>query len=242
MLKYFVTSCAAAAWLSAAPALAQDNAGPSRWGVAVGFAPTWKVPEAGPLGTLAEKSLAFGHLGLDVAGRDFRAGVVRGRYRQDDWGVSLVHRTFTEGSTQGAIITKCILEISCHVTGTEYRYQDAAMTGLEANRFFSFFTIGNVAAVGVDLAGGLGWYRRMVERRDALNIFTTTSTEPILSSESTQVPASQLSKMKPSLLGRAEVAVAIQMTRELKLRLSGGVNYPGTDVVNVSLLYFFGAN
>ena len=242
MLKCFVTWCVAAVWLAASPALAQDNAGPSRWGVAVSIAPTWKVPEAGPLGKLAEKSLVFGDSGLDIAGRDFRVGVVRGRYRQDDWGVSLVHRTFNEGSTQGAIITKCILEISCHVVGTEYRYQDARLAGIEANRFFSFLTIGNVVQVGVDLAGGVGWYRRMVERRDALNIFTTTSTEPILSSESAQVPASDLSKMKPSLLGRAEVAVALQMTRELKLRLSGGMNYPGTDIVNVSLLYFFGAN
>lgn len=242
MWKSVVTCCVGTVLLAASPVMAQGTDGPNRWGLAVSFAPVWQVPDKGPFGKLAEKSLEMADVGYDISGRDFRVGVVRGRDRRDDWGISLVHRTFKEDSIQGGIVKKCILEISCHVEGAELRYQDAALTGIEANRFVTVARIGNVVQVGVDLAAGLGWYTGKVERRDALNTFTDSSTEPVLGFTPTQVPASDLSKTKPSLLGRAEIAAAVRVTQAVKLRVSGGFNYPGTDVGSVSLMYFFGSN
>lgn len=238
-----VTCCVGIVFLAIAPALAQENERQNRWGVGGSISPSWRVPEgSGPLAKLAEVSLTSGDLGYDIAGADFRIGVVRGRDGGGDWGVSLVRRTFKEGSTQGAIVTECILGISCYVYGTEYRYQDAALTGVEANKFISFGTIRNVLQFGIDLAVGVGWYQREVERRDAFNRFTETSTEPILGFLSEQVPASELSSLDPMMLGRAELAAAVLLRRGLKVRVSGGMNYPGAHVASVSLMYFFGAN
>src|SRR5262245_32345667 len=93
--------------LTPAAALAQNDEGPNRWGVAVSFAPSWKVPEGdSPFGKLAEVALTAGDLGYDVSGSDFRIGFVRGRHLQGDWGVSYVRRTFKEGSSQGDIVTE----------------------------------------------------------------------------------------------------------------------------------------
>jgi hypothetical protein len=209
--------------------------------VTVSIAPFWKVPENGPFARLAEVSLSEGDLGYDITGSDLRIGVVRGRRGEGDWGVSFVRRTFEDGSTQGALLTECILEISCYGYGTQYVYQDTTLTGVEANRFIAFGTYRGVVQIGADLAGGVGWYQGTVERREAFNDFSEGSTEPEIRSISTDVSAAELSPIEPSLLGRAELAAAVLLTRALHIRFSGGLNYPGTHVASVSILYFFDA-
>jgi hypothetical protein len=229
--------------LTPSVALAQNGDGPNRWGVAVSFAPNWKIPEGdSPFGKLAEVSLSQGDLGYDVSGADFRIGIVRGRHGQGDWGVSFVRRSFKEGSTQGAIVTEC-QEFGCSTYGTQYLYQDASLMGIEANKFIPFGTIANRVQLGVDIAVGVGWYQKDVERRELVYEFlgppTFDTLETVVSS---QVPASELAAFDPALLGRAEIAGAVLVTRGLKVRVSGGMNYPGTHAASVSLMYFFGGN
>jgi hypothetical protein len=224
------------------PVLAQDDEGPNRWGVSVSFAPNWKVPEGdSPFGKLAEVALTAGDLGYDVSGADFRIGVVRGRHLQGDWGVSYVRRTFKEGSTQGGILTECE-QNNCFTYGEEFLYQDASVTGIEANKFIGFGTIANRVQIGVDIAIGVGWYQKTVERREASTDFLPPNfNTPVVTISSEQVPATQLSPVDPSLLGRAEIAAAVVVTQGLKVRISGGMNYPGTHAASVSLMYFFGS-
>jgi hypothetical protein len=244
MNRAVVLACCLAALLgTASPALAQGAAPSAQWGIALGVAPAWTVPGGdGPLAKLAQASLESADLGYTIDGVDLRVGIIRGRRGHGNWGIALVRRVFKNGSIQGAIVTECILEISCFVRGTEYHYQDAALTGVEASRFVPFGTIRNAVQIGVDLAAGTGWYRHTVERREATNEFTEGNTEATPGFRSELVPASELSKFHPSLLGRAELAVAVLMSPKLNLRVSGGVNYPGASVGSVSVAYFFGSN
>jgi hypothetical protein len=228
---------------ASAPAFAQADNDSSQWGITVGVAPNWRVPKSdNALGKLAERSITLGDLGYHIEGVDFRAGVVRGQAGRGNWGMGLVRRTFTDDSRQGAIVEQCILGVSCFVEGTEYRYQDASLTGVEAETFLPVVSIRDVVSVGLSFGIGAGWYQGMAEKREATNEFTESSTEPITGFRSEEVPASELSTWHPTILGRAEVTVAVRLTSRLDVKVSAGLNYPGVNVGRVSLAYFFGSN
>ena len=44
----------------------------------------------------------------------------------------------------------------------------------------------------------------------------------------------------PSILGRVELAGAFTVRPDLKIRVSGGFNFPGTQVFSIDAMYFFG--
>ena len=110
MLRQIAILCLGA--LLALPTLvaAQPNAAtdPSRWGVAVGFIPSFEISGgSSAIGKLAEVMFDRGDEGLDVKGSDFRIGIVRGRRLGGEWGVSYIRRSFDKDSTQGGTSEFC---------------------------------------------------------------------------------------------------------------------------------------
>jgi hypothetical protein len=54
------------------------------------------------------------------------------------------------------------------------------------------------------------------------------------------VDARELMATDPAMLGRVELAATVLLPRGLKVRISGGMNFPGTHGVQLMGLYFFG--
>jgi hypothetical protein len=246
--RLFAACCAGALLVAPASLAAQEPEVPQRWGVSATFVPSWKVPSGdSPLAKLGELVLTSGDGGLGVTGGDFRIGVVRGRHLEGDWGVSYVRRTFEDGSFQGEIVNECPSLQNCSVFGERYIYQGVTLDGIEANKFITFGTIQNTVQIGVDISIGVGWLKGTAEKTEARTEFIQGPPPqfqgqivPII--ETSQVPATELSTTDPTLLGRAELAAAVILPRGLKVRVSGGMNYPGQHTLGVVIMYFFGQN
>lgn len=247
--------CVAFLLCGAFTAAAQSD--PTRWGASASFAPKWNVPTgSGPLAQMAEVLFESGDFGMNVRGSDFRIGAVRGRSLAGEWGVSFVRRTMKDGSTQGGIEEQCFdntgpggqITRQCFSAGTLYIYHDVTMRGVEVNKFIPFLLIKKRIQVGVDLAGGVGVLKGFAERREPDTIFTDvrnaqgqiigqTSTTII---NSTIVDAKALMGLDPTLIGRVELAVAGILMPQLKVRFSGGINFPGMHSASLTASYFFG--
>lgn len=210
----------------------------SGWGVNVSTVPSWRVPSGDSvLGKLGEVALSEGDLGLSVEGSDFRIGVVRGKPLGGEWGVSFVRRQFEDGSTQGAILENCFEGFQgtqCNRFGTVYTYQNVTLTGVEANKFIPFGTIKQRLQIGIDLAGGIGAMKGSAEKRSV--IFEGEE----VTEDVTETEARELLAFDPAVFGRFELGAAVILPRGLKLRVSGGMNFPGVHTASLSVMYFFG--
>jgi hypothetical protein len=223
----------------------------------VSFAPAWSVPSgSGPLAQLAEVVHESGDFGMDVKGSDFRIGVARGRQLSGDWGVTFVRRKMKDGSKQGGIEEECqtnpgpggVVFSQCFAGGTEYLYQDVSITGVEVNKFIPFVTIKNRVQVGVDVAGGVGAMKGTALKREPESVYTDVRNAQgqiigqnvSVRIDTSTVGAKELMVFDPTLLGRVEIAVAAIIAPPLKVRFSGGMNFPGVHTASVTAMYFFG--
>jgi hypothetical protein len=251
---HVVVGVALLGWASVAEA--QNE--PSRWGVAGAIVPLWNVPSgSGPLGKLAEAVYEAGDLGIDIDGKDFRIGIVRGRMLAGEWGVSFVRRTIEDGSSQGGFLEDCQdispfgqPQIVCFVGGEKFVYRDTRLNGLEVNKFIPVVMIKQRLQIGVDLAGGFGAISGTAEQQQPRNElqpvfnaqgqFVGQTHSVVIDTEI--VDAKGLMVFDPTLLGRVEFAVAGIVTPSLKVRFSAGMNFPGSQVASVGVSYFFGRN
>lgn len=237
----------------------------SSWGVVGGFSPWGPDSRVEKIVTplFNEDLLPL----LD--GSDLRIGIVRGRILSGDWGVTFIRKTMAQGSSAntsdgggcdgrpgagGAIVFNCFDD---GVTVTPDALQ---MTGFEVHKFVPFGTIKKRVQIGLNFAGGLGvgkgqfrtkGFRRTYSCSYPANVFpvgepcvdrpvtgesvvptgTGTGTEPfayMTSSGSNRVP-----------LGKLELAGAFIAASRLKVRVSGGLNYPGWSNFGVTAIYFF---
>ena len=155
---------------------------------------------------------------LDLAGQDLRVGLTRGSTLGNEWAVLFVKRRIDEGATLGVF------------GGDTYVFRPGVeLTGFMAEAYGALVTIKRRAQIGGVVAGGVaraeGFARRTsglpdAPAADVLTLFART------------VPF--------QLLARAEVAVAFRLAPGAKLRFSGGFDWPGTTVVGVTMMYFFG--
>ena len=215
------TPCVAALLVAAlfalpAPAFAQlDN--PS-WGISVGFAPLWKVPD--------QLRTVLGADTLDIRGREFRVGLIRGTTLGGEWGVSLVHKRLAKDSKVAVRQSNDIISV---VTN------DAEMLGFEVHRFFSFVRIGH-AQIGVNVGGGLAEMRGFVTG-SVQSAGGTAISAPIGFSELFTLAGTNLSVLP---LARVEIAGAGLIGDRVKVRVGGGFNMPGIQVASVSVSWLMG--
>ena len=155
---------------------------------------------------------------LDISGRSVRVGISRGRMRGSEWGVTYLRRTINEGSRLVDYL------------GRTYNFGESVrLTGVMGEQFGSFGTIANRVQIGVLIGGGLAKVEGLVfpssggEPRDAREVLTLFAHETSF-----------------QLLARAEIGAAILVAPGVKVRVSGGFDWPGTTVVTITGLYFFG--
>jgi hypothetical protein len=190
------------------------------WGITAGFSPQWSVPGDWLAGLFDASS-------LEVKGPEFRIGVIRGTTLGGEWGVSLIHKRLAKESTLAIEGSTDILTVVA---------DDAELVGVEVHRFFPFARPGNRVQIGVNLGGGIAQLRGFVTG----SYVGVTSTDFTLPFPEAFVVAGREIDWIP--LARAELAVAALMGERMKVRVSGGFNMPGFQIVSLSFSYLLGSD
>ena len=220
------------AWLAAvavivgtlAPSAAFAQLDETSWGISAGVTPYWSMP-GDMLGSLFGDDVT-----LDIKGPEFRLGVIRGTTNGGEWGVSLIYKRLAKDSHVEVAGSTSLLSVNA---------DDAEMLGVEVNRFFPFARAGRVQ-IGANLGGGVGTLRGFVHGSlIPTGGSSSTATDVTLPfSESFSLATDQEVHVIP--LGRAEIGAAALIGDRLKVRVSGGFNVPGFQVVSLSFSYLLG--
>ena len=187
------------------------------WGITGGVSPRWSMP-----GTLLAD--LFDATTLDVKGPEFRVGVIRGTTNGGEWGVSLIHKRLSKESTLEIEGSRNVLTVVA---------DDAELIGVEVHRFFPFARSGRVQ-IGANLGGGIAQLRGFVT---GVQIGTTSTSFELPFPEAFVVAGREIDWLP---VGRAEIGAATLIGERLKLRVSGGFNMPGFQVVSLSFSYLLG--
>lgn len=214
--RWPVLMLTAFALLTPNPAAAQID-DPS-WGITAGFSPQWSIP-GDWLASLFDATT------IDVKGPEFRLGIVRGTTLGGEWGVSLIHKRLSKESTVAIEGTDDLLTVVA---------DDAEMLGVEVHKFIPFARAGERVQVGLNLGGGIAQLRGFISGTfiDATSTDFTLPFPDVLAVKGRQIDWAPV--------GRAELAVATLVGERLKVRVSGGFNMPGFQVVSLSFSYLLG--
>jgi hypothetical protein len=217
MTKTHVVVICAVASVLLAPSRAAAQIDDTSWGITAGVSPQWSMPGEWLAGL-------FDATTVDVKGPEFRLGVIRGTTLGGEWGVSLIHKRLSKESTIEVEGSNDLLTVVA---------DDAELIGVEVHRFFPFARAGRVQ-IGVNLGGGIAQLRGFVTGRQ-IGATTTDFTLPF--PDAFAVVDREIDWMP---VGRAELAAAVLAGERLKVRVSGGFNMPGFQVVSVSFSYLLG--
>jgi hypothetical protein len=187
------------------------------WGITGGVSPRWSMP-----GTLLAD--LFNATALDVKGPEFRVGVIRGTTLGGEWGISLIHKRLSKESTIEVEGSRDLLTVVA---------DDAELIGVEVHRFFPFARTGRVQ-IGANLGGGIAQLRGFVS---GVHLGTTSTSFTVPFPEAFVVTGREIDWLP---VGRAEIGAATLIGERLKVRISGGFNMPGFQVVSLSFSYLLG--
>ena len=214
------SGCAAALCLGCLlmmPVRADAQIDDTSWGITGGVSPRWTIP-----GTLFAD--LFDASTLDVKGPEFRVGIIRGTTLGGEWGVSLIHKRLSKESTIEIEGSNDLLTVIA---------DDAELIGVEVHRFFPFARAGRVQ-IGVNLGGGISQLRGFVT---GVQLGATSSSFSLPFPEAFVVAGREIDWLP---LGRAELGAATIIGERLKIRVSGGFNMPGFQVISFSFSYLLG--
>lgn len=167
--------------------------------------------------SMAVFDAVYGAEELDISGGDFRVGFVRGRTIGSEWGVSFVRKSLKEG---GLIAT----------ADQTFAFQgDAGMVGVEVNRFAVFGTIRGRVQIGMIIGAGVASLRGTAR---------TAQGEIVEAKEAFSLAGNSDIPVHP--IGRLEFGGAAIVTAGFKIRVSGGLDWPGTAKLTIGGVYFFG--
>lgn len=208
---------------------AQDRR--THWGVSAGLAPRWTASAA-----WAER--LYGADTMDWGGADLRIGVVRGSDLGGDWGIAFVRRSIEDGGVH-------VVSGTAGGAGNErepgrYVTSGVTATGVEVHRFAPFGgAIADRVQIGLEFGAGVAMLEGLADLQDAESGVVIRSV-PV----GTVLVPRGLEKLGVDGLapiGRLELAVAAIPVWGMKVKVKGGLNFPGTQVFSVSVHYLFGA-
>jgi hypothetical protein len=175
-------------------------------------------------------------------------------------------RTTSGAGCSGGGTTVVVLR--CEDFEADLVRRDTVLNGIEAHKFVPFFTIARRVQVGMNIAGGLGFMSGEVNITNFRTTYTctfppgvfpgtptfdddgpgnqcagaTVSNRATVQTGSSSGDIQRLLKSESSMIpiGRAEIGGAVIVTPHFKVRIAGGLNYPGTNVVAITGVVFFG--
>jgi hypothetical protein len=120
------------------------------------------------------------------------------------------------------------------------------MTGVEAHVFMPFATIRERVQIGATFAGGVArmdgtsdrFIEHLVVNGGSVTVVTDTAGSGPFQQSLQDLP--QDWDVVP--IGRVELGVGFLLRPGVKLRATGGVNFPGYHKLGLHLQYLFGAN
>lgn len=238
----------ALALLVPASLFAQDT---SHWGVAVAVNPTWKVPSN-------LKVLFNGDTAIDIKSQDFSIGIARGKTLGGDWSVSYIRKNFKDGSFADNTEVECNTFVTgCFTSGTRRTLHGVTLSGIEAIKFIKIANIKDRVQIGLNVGGGIGSLKGDVEVREfdvAVSCnnrgqCTGTQTQKVSTVDAgSEVCGADGSDCEQALfalprfpLGKVEIAAGVVVMPGLKVRVSGGLDFPGQSVFRLTGVYLIGA-
>jgi len=215
-------------------AAAQDG---SHWGVAASFTPKWTVPD--------RLKVVFDADEVDLESSDFTIGVARGRQTGGDWSVSFVRKAFKDGSSISDIGVDCGAFVNgCFANGESLTTQNVRLNGVLAVKFIPFVTIHRRVQIGITLGGGVGTLSGTLDRRVVFADYRFDgSGQPSGVQEETHetVDAKELFPFSPVPLGVVQISGGVMVAPGLKIRATGGLDFPGSSKFTIYGVYLIGA-
>ena len=211
---------------------AQDRR--AHWGVSAGLAPRWTAAS-----TWIER--LYDADTMDWSGSDLRVGVVRGSDLGGDWGIAFVRRSFDDGGLYQH--TRPAAGGSGQGDGRQpgrYVTNGVTATGVEAHRFAPFGgAIRDRVQVGLELGAGVAMLDGIADVVDPESGGVVRSAPAGTALALRGFEKLGVDGLAP--IGRLELAVAAIPVWGMKVKVKGGLNFPGTQVFSVSVHYLFGA-
>ncbi len=229
--------CAGLLSLSPQSAEAQE----SHWGVTTSFVPQWK--------SVSELyDLMWDDSGLRATGKEFRIGVVRGSDQGGDWSVTFVRNSFQTGQVFDETFEFPVFippDFTNFVNVTEGSIftipGSVEVFGIKFEKFTPFVTIKERVQIGLTYGGGIGSLRGTVIEQQFVSTDPATGA-PIPPTETTiEHDIKDFYALEFVPIGSVEAAAAFLIAPGLKARVSGGFNYPNTQVFSFTLNYLFGS-
>jgi hypothetical protein len=213
-----------------APVHAQDGRS-KHWGASVFFNPQWKVTES-------LREMLFDGEG-PIEGEEFTVGVVRGSRLGGEWGVSFLRKKINDTTLVEA--EENCFESSCSSFSRTQVFSAVRLEGVEFHWFVPFVTIAERVQIGITAGAGVANVKGTIEEtRVSTNTSTfnnQTQTQTDIDNET--LPAKEaLWPLYP--LGKVEGTVSVTAAPGLKVRVSGGFNFPGVGV-RIGAVYLIGA-
>ncbi len=152
---------------------------------------------------------------VSLEGRDFRLGIVRGRTHGSDWGVSFVRQTIKAGGVVDRDGVRDVIE------------RDVQITGAVLENFGVIATIKRRVQIALVTAVGAGAVKGTA-RRDGGD----------------EVDFSEVLKLggyttTVSPLVRLELGLGFIVAQGVRVKVSGGYNYPGVSRLTIGAVYLF---
>jgi hypothetical protein len=233
LLRQAITALAAALILLPASVFAQD----SHWGVAFSITPKWTVP--------SRFNTIFDAEAQDLESTDFSIGIARGQAQRGDWSVSYFRKSFKNGAAVSSVSTECGLggTSGCFASGESRILRGVTLSGVEALKFIPFVTIKRRVQIGLTVGGGVGTLDGTLENHDfsveqipPFNRPNFRQTELVTTED-----AKELFPLSVVPLAKVEIAAGVLVAPGLKIRASGGLDFPGQNMFRVTAVYLFGS-
>jgi len=213
--------------------------GQSHWGVDGSPVATWKSHET------MRKLIVEGD-GV-IKGSELTIGFVRGSTSGGDWGVSFVQKPFKDGLISTHAENNCETMTGpsmpsialCSSMSERTVVRQVALRGAEYHFFRPFGTIRNRVQIGMNVAAGAATFRGTVE--DTFDSRYEQNGQ-LLSADhfvEAQDAAKAFFKVMPLL--KLEAMGGIVVTPALKIKLSGGLNFPSANSFRIGVVYLIGA-
>ena len=215
--------------LLALPAVVSAQDGRSKhWGPSVFFGPQWKITES-------LREMLFDGEG-PIEGEEFTVGLVRGSRLGGEWGVSFIRKKIKD-TTLVETESGCFEGGGCS-SNTETRvFHDVRLEGVEFHWFIPFVTLAERVQIGINAGVGVANIKGTIDETFESTFTFNNQTQTNIDSET--LPAKDvLWPIYP--LGKVEAAVSVTVAPGLKVRATGGFNFPGVGA-RVGAVYLIGA-
>ena len=217
------------------PAAGFAQAERKHWGAAVSFAPKVRSSPWYNNIFIAETDDVF-----EVS--EFSVGFVRGKTLGGDWGVSFVQKPFRDGTT--LIEAEDVSDPMFFSRFTSTRvFQQVRMRGAEFHIFVPFVRFKNRIQIGITGgAGGAVVEGNILQTMENFTriTFPNGQVREESFSDSSTYPANE-DLFPIQVLFKVEATGAVIVAPGLKVKVTGGLNSPGTGAIRIGVLYLIGA-